>query len=163
MPEAIEAEEIHFSQGLFGRPFFDGDAIGGGENAGAIIAEAAVHEDFLPRLVVKKREELNNLLVGGWRPAADGDVDKTHAKGFGALAFPSDFFAVFTTQVNDGSDAQQFQFGKAHFFGLRAAVESFRNLSSVGNAGDAEFLSKSGLNKRWSGRLRRGWRRRLRK
>src|SRR5882757_1658575 len=53
MPEAIEAEEIHFPHGLFGRPFFDGDAIGGGENAGAIIAEAAVHENFLPRLVVK--------------------------------------------------------------------------------------------------------------
>ena len=46
MPKAVEAKKIHLLQGLLGGPFFEGHAIGGHEDAGAIIAEAAVHEIF---------------------------------------------------------------------------------------------------------------------
>ena len=47
MPEAVEAEEIHFFQRLFSRPFLKGHAVDGGEDASAIIPKAAVHEYFL--------------------------------------------------------------------------------------------------------------------
>jgi len=55
VPEAVEAEEIHFFHGLFGRPFLNGHPIDGGENAGAIIAEATVHEDFVARIIAEER------------------------------------------------------------------------------------------------------------
>ena len=106
MPEAVEAEEVHFLGGLLGGPFFDGHAIDGGENAGAIVAEAAVHEDFLPGIVAKEREKLYHLFVAGRIPATDGNVDKAHAHGFDVLALPDDFFAVFAAQIDDGGDAQ---------------------------------------------------------
>src|SRR6266481_477677 len=50
MPEAIEAKEIHLLHGLFRGPLFNGHTIGRGENTGPIVAEAAVHENFLRRL-----------------------------------------------------------------------------------------------------------------
>jgi hypothetical protein len=55
VPQAVEAEEIHFFYGLFRRPFLRGYAISGDENTSAIFPEAAVHEDFLSRIVVEKR------------------------------------------------------------------------------------------------------------
>ena len=66
MPEAVKAEEIHFFQGLIGRPLLHSHAIDGGENAGAVVAEAAVDEDFLPGIVTEEGEELDDLFVG-WR------------------------------------------------------------------------------------------------
>ena len=47
MPEAVEAEEIHFLDGLVGRPVVVRHAIGGDENAGAIVAESAMNENFV--------------------------------------------------------------------------------------------------------------------
>ena len=46
MPEAVEAEEIHFLDGLMRKPVVVRHAIGGDENAGAIVAESAMNEDF---------------------------------------------------------------------------------------------------------------------
>ena len=106
MPKAVEAKEIHFFGGLFGGPLLDGYAIDGGEHAGAIVAEAAVHKDFLPTVVTEEGKKLDDLFVG-WRvPAADGNVDKAHAHGFGVLALPRDLFAVLAAQIDDGGDAQ---------------------------------------------------------
>src|SRR3981189_1163684 len=110
MPEAIETEEIHFFHCLFSSPLLKGHAIDGGENAGAIVTEAAVHENFLPRFAAQQRQELNNLFVSGGRPATDGDVHEAHAQRFGVLALPSDFFVVLAAQIDDRGDAQQFQF-----------------------------------------------------
>jgi len=160
MPEAVEAKEIHLLDGLFSGPFLNGHAIEGGENAGAIVAEVAVHEDFLPRIVAEKREKLHDLFVGWGRPAIDGDVDKAQAKGFGALAFPGDFFAILAAQIDDGGDAQNFQFREAHFPGLRAAVKGLGNFSGVGNSSDVKFFPVS-VRREGGGRLG-DWRWRLR-
>jgi hypothetical protein len=155
VPEAVEAEEVHFFGGLLGGPFFDGHAIDGGENAGAIVAEAAVHEDFLPGIVAEEREKLDDLFVG-WRiPATNGNVDKAHAHGFGMRALPHDFFAVFAAQIDDGGDAQQFQLRETHFPGLRAAIQDIVDFSGVGNSGDLDFLAVSRLGEGRSGSLRR--------
>lgn len=106
VPEAVEAEEVHFLGGLLGGPFLDGHAIDGGENTGAIVAEAAVHKDFLPGIVAEEREKLDDLFIG-WRiPATDGNIDKAHAHGFGMLALPDDFFAILAAQINNCGDAQ---------------------------------------------------------
>ncbi len=163
MPKAVEAEEIHFLDGLFGRPFLNGHAIKGGENAGPIIAEAAVHEDFLPRIVSEKREKLDDLFFGWGRPAIDGDVDKAQAQGFSVLAFPRDFVAILAAEVDDGGDAQDFQFREAHFPGLRAAIECLGDFSGVGNSSDVKFFPVSKRREGGSGGRRGGWRRRLRK
>ena len=106
VPEAVEAEEIHFFGGLFGRPLLDGHAIDGGEYSGAIVAEAAMQEDFLSGIVAEERKELDDLCIGGRGPAADGNIDEAHAERFGVLALPQNFFAVFAAQIDDGGDAQ---------------------------------------------------------
>jgi hypothetical protein len=155
VPEAVEAEEIHFFGGLLGGPFLDGHAIDGGENAGAIVTEAAVHKDFLAGIVAEEREKLDDLFIGGRIPAADRNVDKAHAQGFGVLALPDDFFAILAAQINDGGDAQNLQFREAHFPRLRAAIQDIVDFSGVGNSGDDDFFAMSRLGEGGSGSLRR--------
>ena len=159
VPEAVEAEEVHFLGGLFGGPFLEGHAIGSDENTGAIVAKTAVHENLLPRSAAEEGEKLDELFVGRRRPTADGDVHKAHAERFCGLAFPFDFVATFAAQIDDGGDAQFFQLNKAVFLGLCAAVEGFGDFSRVVNSGEVEFLSVSGPNDGRSG----GWRQVLRK
>ena len=158
VPQAVEPEEIHFFYGFFSRPFLRGDAISGDENAGAVLTEAAVHEDFLPRIIVEKREKLDDLFVGWGRPATNGDVDEAHAQRFGALALPSDFFAVLAAQIHDGGDAQHFQPREAHFFGLCAAIQDIGDFPGIRNSGKVQFLSvggwKDGRGGGWRGGLR---------
>jgi len=143
VPQAVETEEIHFSYGLFRSPFLRNHAKGGDENAGAIVTEMAVHEDFLPRIVVEKREKLHDLFVGWGRPAIYRNVDEAHAERFGTLALPVDFFAVLGAQIDESGDAQDFQLREAHFFGLGAAKQDIRDFPGVRNSGDVEFLSMS--------------------
>ena len=47
MPEAVETEEIHFFDCLMRKPVIVSHAIGGDENAGAIVAESAMNENFV--------------------------------------------------------------------------------------------------------------------
>jgi len=154
VPQAIEAKEIHFFDGLIGSPFIGGDAISGDENAGAIVAKTAVHKNFLARIIAEQREKLDKLFVGRSRPATDGDLYKAHTQGFGTLALPVEFFAVFAAEVNDGGDAENFQFGEADFPRLRAAIENLGNFTAVRNAINVQFLAKNGLSEGWRGRLR---------
>ncbi len=155
MPEAVEAEEVHFLGGLFGGPFLKGHAISSDKNTGAIVAKTAVHENLLPRSIAAEQgEKLDELLVGWRRPATDGDVHKAHAEGFGGFALPSDFVETFAAQIDDGGDAQFFQFRKSSFFGLRTAVENFGDFAGVVDSGDVQFLSVSGANDGRSGGLR---------
>ena len=145
MPEAVETEEIHFFDRLFSGPLFNGHAIDGGENAGAIIAEAAVDEDFLPWIVAEKREKLDDLFVGWRGPATDGNVHKAHTQRFGALALPGDFFAILAAQIDDGGDAQNFQLREAYFSGLCTAIQGLRDFPGIGNSRDVQFLAVGGL------------------
>jgi len=151
MPEPVEAEEIHLFHRLFSGPVLKGHAIGSGENAGAIVTEAAVYENLLPRFVAEKREKLNDLFIGWGRPTTDGDVNEAHTQRLGVLAFPCDFFAVLAAQIDNGGDAQQFQLGEAHLFGLCATVEDVGDFPGVGNSREVQFLSVGGLRDRRGG------------
>src|SRR6266850_2415263 len=106
MPESVEAKKIHLLQSSLGGPFFQGHAIGGNEDAGAIIAEAAVHKNCLFGAIVEQGEELNHLLIRWWGPSTDRNMDETHAQGVGLLAFPGDGVAIFTAKVDHRSDAE---------------------------------------------------------
>lgn len=163
VPQAVEAKEIHFLDGLIGSPVVQGNAVSGDENAGAIVTETAVEEDFLPRIVAEEREKLDELFIGRRRPATDGNLYKTHAQGFGALALPVECLTVFAAQVNDGGDAENLEFGEADVPGLGAAVKNFGDFPAVRNAINVEFLAKSRLRKSGCGRLRDSLRRSLRK
>lgn len=147
VPKAVETEEVHLLHSLFGGPFFDGHAIRGDENAGAIVTKAAVHEDFLARIVAEKKEKLSNLFIGWRSPAIDGNVDEAHAERFGVFAFPLNFFAIFAAQIHDGSHAQHFQFSEAHFSGLCPAVQDLRDFPGIPNSVDVQFLSVRGLHR----------------
>src|SRR5277367_1081693 len=64
VPRSVESEIIHFFQSLIRRQFFKRHAVRRDKNAGAVIAVAAVHENFLLRIVAEKFEKLSGLLVG---------------------------------------------------------------------------------------------------
>lgn len=145
VPEAVEAEEIHLMHSLFHGPLFKGHAVGGHEDAGAILAETAVDENFLRGVLMEEREELKNLLVGGSGPLADGDADETHAHGLDLLAFPLDFGGILEAQIDDGVDAEFLEFDEALGFRLRAAVKMFVDLAAIGDIGDAKFFSVGGM------------------
>src|SRR6267143_52615 len=113
MPKAVEAKKIHLLQGLLGGPFFEGHAIGGNEDAGAIIAEAAMHENFLFGVIVEEREKLNDLLIRWRGPSTDRNMDETHAQGFGLPALPDDFLGILAAKIDNGGDAKFFEFGQA--------------------------------------------------
>src|SRR6267143_1949069 len=113
MPKAVEAKKIHLLQSLLGGPFFEGHAIGGDEDAGAIIAEAAVHKNFLFGVIVEQREELNHLLIRWRGPSTDRNMDETHAQGVRLPAFPGDRVGIFTAKIDHRSDAEFLEFGQA--------------------------------------------------
>jgi hypothetical protein len=152
MPETVEAEEIHFLEGLLGGPSFESHAIDGGEDPGAIIAEAAVYKNFLSGVVAEKGEKLNNLFVGWRRPATDGDVNEVHTKRFNLLALPLNFLRILAAEINDGSDTQLFQLGKALLPGLRSAIQEVGDFPGVRDSRNLKFMA---VRRFQSGRRRR--------
>jgi hypothetical protein len=154
MPEAVEAEEVHFFQGLLRGPLFDGHAIGGHEDAGAVVAIAAMHEDFLARVVAEVGKELQDLFVGGRGPSADGDIQETHTQGFGLAALPEDSFAIFAAEVDDGSDAEFFELREALGPRLSAAEEMIVDPAAIGDVGEVKLFSVGRMHFRRCGRRR---------
>ena len=158
MPKALEAKKIHLVQGLLGGPFFNSHAIGGDEDSGAIIAEAAVHKNLLFGIIVKEGKELSHLLIRGRGPSTDRNMDETHAQGVRLPAFPGDPAGIFATKVDHRSDAEFLEFGQALRFGLRAAIKMVIDSAGIGNAGDAKFVSIGRMHHGGRKRLRRGLR-----
>lgn len=161
MPETVESEEIHLFDGLRGRPAIMRHAIGGDEDSGAVVAETAVHEYFFVR-IAEERKKLRDLIIGRWRPAADGNIQEMESGGFGLFPFPSELVGIFSAKIDDGGDAERFQLPKS--FGLRlcAAEEGIVNFSCVGEAGEFQFLAEgNGADGR--GRIILGLRKELRK
>ena len=79
------------------------------------------------------------------------------------LALPDDFLAILAAQIDDGSDAQNFELREAHFTRLRAAIQDIVDFSGVGNSGNDDFFTASRLGEGRSGGGRRSLRGRLRK
>lgn len=100
----------------------EGDAIRGDEDAGAIFAEAAVHEDLFVGFAAKDGKELRDLLVAGSGPAADGKMNEADSKGFRLLAFPINFVRILAAEIDDGGDAQFLELLQTLRVGLRAAI-----------------------------------------
>ena len=105
MPKTVEAKKIHLIQGLLGGPFFEGHAIGGNEDAGPIIAEAAVHENFFFGIIAKEGKELNYVLIRWRGPSTDRNMHETHTQRLSLPLFPSNLRGVFTAQIDNGGDA----------------------------------------------------------
>jgi len=122
MPEAVVAKGHHFGESLVGGPMLKGDAIRSYENARAVVAEGAVHKDFLGRRFAKKRKESRELRRRRIRECTNGNADETKTKRLGLLTFLFRGALKLGSQVHDGRDAEFFQFGKRRKRGLRAAI-----------------------------------------
>ena len=147
MKKAIESEEIHFFNGLPREPAVVSHAVGGDENAGAVVAELAVNKYFF-LFISEEGEKLRDLRVRGWRPAADGDINKVQSERFGLFTLLFDEGGVFAAKIDDGGDTEFFEFFDAFGMRLRAAKERIVNFSGVGKAGEFEFLAV-GRTKNW--------------
>lgn len=154
VPEAVETEEIHFIDRLFGGPFVYRHAESGHENACAIVSEAAMHKNFLVRTVPEEREELRHLLIGRRGPSADREVHEAHAESLRSATFPIRSFPVLPSKIDNRCDAQLLQFGEPVFFRLRAAEKNVIDFSCVVNSRDAQFFPVNRLNNRRRGRRR---------
>lgn len=141
MPEAVEAKKKHFFYGLFGRPMIRGHAIRSNENAGAVVAEAAVDKDLLV-MILEERKKLRDLLIRRGSPAADRNIYEAHAERFGLLAFPLNQIAIVAAEIHDRGDAEFLEFLDSLGMGLRAAKERIVNFSSVVDAGELQFFAK---------------------
>jgi hypothetical protein len=151
MPEAVKAKEIHLMKGLLNGPLFNGHAIGGNEDASAVLAETAMEENFLCRVIAEEREELNHLLICGRRPLIHGDVDETHTEGLDLLAFPEDFCGIFEAKIDDRVDAEFLELGQALWSWLRAAVKMISDPANIGDGRYAKFFSVGRMHYRGSG------------
>jgi len=143
MPKAVESEEIHFVHGLLRGPAFVCHAIGGDENAGAIVTKSTVDEDFFFGVIAEEREEGGDLIVGGRRPSTDRNADETDVERFGLPALPGHFVGIFTAQIDDGGDSEIFEFLDAFGAWLCAAEESVVDFSAVGQAAEFQFFAVS--------------------
>jgi len=144
MPIAAEAKSVHFREGLLGGPVLKGDAISGDEDAGAVFAEFAMDEDFLRRGFAQEREKLRELCRSRIGKAADGDVHKTQAEGFGAKTLVFAGLRRFVAEVDDGGDAESFELRERGKRGLRAAKKLIGDFSGVVNALERDFLGERG-------------------
>jgi hypothetical protein len=151
MPESVEAEEVHFLQGLFGGPFLKSHAVSGDQHAGAVIAEVAMHKYFFLPIMREEGEKLRDLLVGRRRPAAYGDMHEAHPKRFGTPALPFDSIAIFAAQIHNCGYAQFLQFWKAFLMRLRATIERIVDLSGIRNSRNFQFLTE-GQSGSWKSR-----------
>src|ERR1700736_4521889 len=59
----MEMEEAHLVVGLIRGPMFPGHAVRGDHDPGAVVAEIAVHEDFLLWMVANQFQECGYLIV----------------------------------------------------------------------------------------------------
>jgi len=141
VPEAVETEEIHFLDGLVGEPMIVRHAIGGDEDAGAIVAEPAMNENLVV-VIFEKRKKLRDLVIGRSRPAADRNVYEVHADGFGLLLFPFDFVWIFAAKIDNGRDAEFFEFRDALGKRLCATKKRIVDSSSVGDTGEFQFFAE---------------------
>src|ERR1700741_5178400 len=63
MPDSVETEDVHFMQSFIGEKFVEGYAVGGDENAGAVVAQAAMHKDLFVGIAAEYGEELRDLRI----------------------------------------------------------------------------------------------------
>ena len=87
VPEMFETESKHLGPGLIGGPVIEGNAVGGDEYAGAVLAKFAMDKNFLRRGFAEQSEELGELRGSGIRKAANRNGNKMNAEKFGASAF----------------------------------------------------------------------------
>ena len=60
---SLEAEQFHLFHGLVGGPSLFRDSIRRDRHSGAVVAQAAVDEDFLPGIAFNHLQELDERLV----------------------------------------------------------------------------------------------------
>jgi hypothetical protein len=113
MPKAVETKKIHLLEGLLGGPLFKGHPIGGNEDAGAVVSEAAVHKYLFFGILVEQGKKLNHVLICGRGPSTDRYMHETHAEGFGLLAFPGNGPRIFAAKIDYRRDSEFAEFGQA--------------------------------------------------
>ena len=101
-------------------------------------------EDFSFGIVAKDFQKLRDLIVRWRRPAAHGNADKADAERFGFLAFPGNFVGIFAAQVDNGSDAEIFQFLETLRARLRATKKRIANFSAVWKPVEFQFFTVGG-------------------
>ena len=146
---AVKTEGVHLVERLLSRPMLHGHAVGSDEDASAVLAVLAVDEDSFVRVGGKNGEELNNLLIGGRGESRNGNVDEMQAGGFGLPAFGVDDIGMFAAEVNNGADAQFFEFRERGEVWLRATIEAIVDFSGIGNADEVNFFAVRGLHRSW--------------
>jgi hypothetical protein len=145
VPEALGLKGAHFAKSLLGCPPIKSNPVGCEEHSGPIATQPAVDEYPPSRPVPNKGEKLSNLFILRRRPTVDRYVDETHAQGFGELVFFLHCVMSFTSEIDDGVDAEFLKLLNSFLLRLRAAVEKFVHLAGIRNAWNLDFLCESEL------------------
>ena len=124
-----EAEGSHFVHGLIGGPVFLGHAVGRNHHSGAVIAQAAVHKNFLALVVVHHLQEFGEYFVS--RPGTvPGNRHVFHPQ---ALHL---FFFVFAVGmcIHHNIHAHFFQCPKTFAAQKASTIQRRGDLAEIGNA-----------------------------
>lgn len=143
------AEFFHLVEGFVGGPSFVGHAVGGYGEAGAVVAETTVNEDFPGGVVVDDFEEVREGCIRGERTMPwDGDVFHPEVGDGGFLGA-----VVAAAHVDDDGDSHVLEIFETFASGLAPAIEIGSDFAEVSDAGGFLVAGNGVRSLRW-----RGWR-----
>lgn len=123
----------HFVYGVRDSFMLNGDAVSGNHGSRAVRTALAVNENFSVGIVPDQIEELHNLSVGRIISAAPWNADIFHSQGFDFSLLNRSFLNV-VPEINDNSYTEMLEGAKACQGRLRAAIETVRYVTEVGNS-----------------------------
>jgi hypothetical protein len=86
----MEVETAHLVVSLTAGPVVFGDAVAGNHYPGAVVAKITVYENFLAGIIAQELQEGSDLVVGGTKDCAGGNLTLRMPKA--ATAFCSAWF-----------------------------------------------------------------------
>ena len=123
MPETVEAKGAHFRESFIGGPVVERDPIGSDEHAGAVFAELTVDEELFRSIPAKVREKFSELSGSGGRKSSERNGDELNAEGLRLEALALARATRFLAKIDDGGDAEFFEFSEFRNIRLRAPIE----------------------------------------
>lgn len=129
---ADESELAHLLHGFVGGPAFVGHAVGRNGHTGAVVAEAAVHEDFLAGIFCDHFQKSNErAVVGKWAMPRDGDILHAELGDRGLFALVG-----AAAHVDDDGDSHLLEAFESSGARVASAVKMGRDFAEVWDAGN---------------------------
>lgn len=141
VPKPMKVKHVHFPNRLGRCPSFKCDAVGGKKNSGPIASQPTVNENVASGAFSQEAEGLDELVIGGNRPAISRDVHEPHSERLSVLALSHHEPMSFAAKIDDGIDPEVLQFVDALRLWLIAPIQKGVQPSGIGDAMNLQLMS----------------------